>query len=179
MLNRNLSKIRHWELGGFFWIVIVGTLLHFTYEWSGKSPIVGAFSPVNESVWEHLKLGYFALLFFMFIEYFPLRNYTNSFFLGKLIGIILMSVFIVVFYYAYHAIIGKGSLFLDILSFIIGAALCQFVSFLILKKDVSGFTNLLSLFLFVSLGLFLIYTTFYPFQYPIFMDSRTGKYGIH
>ena len=60
--------IRRWHIAGFFWIVIVGSLLHFTYEWSGKSTLVGYFSPVNESLWEHLKLGYFSLSFFILIE---------------------------------------------------------------------------------------------------------------
>ena len=30
--------------------LIMGTLLHFTYDWSGKNMIVASFSAVNESV---------------------------------------------------------------------------------------------------------------------------------
>ena len=37
----------------------LGTLNHFLYFLSGQSPIVALFCPVNESVWEHLKLLYF------------------------------------------------------------------------------------------------------------------------
>ena len=37
-------------------VLISGVLLHFAYEWSGNNPLVGAFSAVNESTWEHLKL---------------------------------------------------------------------------------------------------------------------------
>ena len=39
--------------------IILGTLLHFTYKWSNKNMLVGAFSAVNESTWEHLKLLFF------------------------------------------------------------------------------------------------------------------------
>lgn len=30
---------------------VLGTLLHFTFEWSNNNVIVGAFSSVNESTW--------------------------------------------------------------------------------------------------------------------------------
>ena len=43
----------------FFFISILGVLLHFTYEWSDDNRIVGLFSAVNESTWEHLKLLFF------------------------------------------------------------------------------------------------------------------------
>jgi hypothetical protein len=33
-----------------------GTILHFLYDWSGKSRLVAVFSGVNESTWEHMKL---------------------------------------------------------------------------------------------------------------------------
>ena len=57
------KKIKKWEIIGIFWVIMVGSLLHFTYDWSNKSLIVALFSSVNESVWEHLKLGYWALVF--------------------------------------------------------------------------------------------------------------------
>ena len=41
----------------------LGTLNHFLYFLSGQSPIIALFCPVNESVWEHLKLLYFPFLF--------------------------------------------------------------------------------------------------------------------
>lgn len=43
----------------FIFISVLGVLLHFTYEWSGDNAVVGLFSAVNESTWEHLKLLFF------------------------------------------------------------------------------------------------------------------------
>ena len=43
-------------------ISVLGTLLHFTYDWFGNNPIIGVFSAVNESTWEHLKLLFFPTL---------------------------------------------------------------------------------------------------------------------
>ena len=44
---------------GIIFTLATGTLLHFTYEWSGENPFVALYSPVSESVWEHLKLLFF------------------------------------------------------------------------------------------------------------------------
>ena len=49
--------------------VILGTLLHFTYQWSGRNPVIGIFSAVSESTWEHLKLLAIPMLLFLFPEY--------------------------------------------------------------------------------------------------------------
>ena len=37
-------------------IFILGTLLHFTYNWSNNNFIVGLFSSTNESIFSHTKL---------------------------------------------------------------------------------------------------------------------------
>lgn len=161
-------KINKWEIAGIFWIIIVGCLLHFTYEWSNKSLIVALFSPVNESVWEHLKLGYWALVFFMLIEYWFIKDYTKSFFLAKTIGILAMNLFIVIAFYSYTAIVKEPILIIDIGSFIVGAILCQFISLKIMKKSVSNIANKIGLIVFILIGAILILFTFYPPHLPIF-----------
>ncbi len=47
---------------GIFFVLITGTLAHFLYEWTGKNFIAGLFTPVNESIWEHMKLIFFPIL---------------------------------------------------------------------------------------------------------------------
>lgn len=177
-MYNNYKKIKKLQIVGFFWIIIIGSLLHFSYEWSGNLPIVGTFSAVNESVWEHLKLGYFALLFFILIEYWFVKDDTNSFFLAKTVGIVAMNLFIVVVFYTYTWITKKPILFIDIGSFVVGAIICQIISFKILKIEVSRMANKLGLIIFILLGCAFVLFTFNPPRLPIFMDSRTKKYGI-
>lgn len=38
-------------------LVVLGTLLHVAYEWSGHSRFVAVFGAVNESYWEHIKIA--------------------------------------------------------------------------------------------------------------------------
>ena len=50
------NKIRNYQIVSAIFACILGTLLHFIYEWCGESQSVAWFSAINESVWEHLKL---------------------------------------------------------------------------------------------------------------------------
>ena len=42
---------------GIIFISLIGTLLHFMYEWSGHNKVVSLFAAVNESTWEHIKIA--------------------------------------------------------------------------------------------------------------------------
>ena len=62
--------------GGIF-TLIAGTLGHFVYEWSGGAVWTAWLFPVNESVWEHLKLLILpAVVFFALGAYF-MRGANN------------------------------------------------------------------------------------------------------
>ena len=41
---------------------VIGTVFHNIYDWSGGNVILGLFFPINESIWEHLKLIFYPLL---------------------------------------------------------------------------------------------------------------------
>ena len=53
------KHIAYWQMTGFIFTGVVGTLLHFFFDWTGKNVIVALFSAVNESIWEHLKLLFY------------------------------------------------------------------------------------------------------------------------
>lgn len=134
------------------------------------------FSAVNESIWEHLKLGYFSLLFFMKLEYFFIGNNIKNFFTGKFVGITSMSIFIIIIFYSYEAITGSHNLIVDIGSFVIGALICQVISYNITKISIS-LPDSLGLMMLILLGLGFMIFTFYPLHIPLFMNSK-GFYGI-
>ena len=69
---------------GAVFTIITGTLLHFVYEWSGESLFVGIFSPINESVWEHLKLLFFPMSVFLLGILFLEKNSKLTFLLQLL-----------------------------------------------------------------------------------------------
>ena len=76
------SSILKFEIISAIFMLVVGTLLHFTFGWSNNNPLIGTFSAVNESTWEHLKLLFFPMLISTIIGYFykwkVIPNYLSA-----------------------------------------------------------------------------------------------------
>ncbi|MDP3971121.1 MAG: DUF6512 family protein [bacterium] len=171
-------KILYWELIGIVFLVCVGSLLHFTYAWSDYSPFVGLFSSVNESVWEHLKLGFTSLVIFSLIEFWFIKKDAQNFFLAKAVGILYLQLFIVIFFYGYTFLTGTEILLVDILSYIVGCIICQLVSFRILinKKLPESWNIAGMVFLFLH-AIILMMFTFYSPELPIIKNPHADAYG--
>lgn len=104
-------------IAGILCVSILGTILHFTYRWSGRNPLIGLIAPVNESVWEHMKLLFFPMLLF---GLWNLKGVTDAcrisaFHAGLLMGTLLIPVL----FYAYTSVLGRNFLVLDIALFYI------------------------------------------------------------
>jgi hypothetical protein len=103
-------------------IVIAGTLLHFVYGWSGRYPLIGLVSPVNESVWEHTKLLVFPVVAVGTVEAVLLRDVRRVAW-ATLVESILGALAIVAVFYTYTGALGTGPvLWLDITSFVLVVA---------------------------------------------------------
>jgi len=167
-----------YELAGMVFIIILGSMLHFTFEWSGNQPIVGVFSAVNESVWEHLKIAFWPTLLYAIFEYNHLNKKTNNFFFAKTIGIYGIMIIIPVIFYSY-TIIAEENLIIDILSFIFAIIIGQLISYKLLTfKKLPKSLEMISLVALVILALAFVVFTFYPPQIQLFQDPNTGEYGI-
>ena len=107
----------------YLFVVLFGVFLHFAYGLSGGNPIVGLFTLVNESVWEHLKLLFFPMLALTLWDLFI--NYRNnpSFLPARTVGILSGLVFIVVAFYTITGIIGIPIAWINILIFLLAVAL--------------------------------------------------------
>jgi hypothetical protein len=172
-------RILFYESAGIVFIIIFGSILHFTFEWSGSQAIVGVFSAVNESVWEHLKLGFWPAIVFALIEFKYLKKAPNNFVFAKTVGIYLIPVIIMVLFYSYTAILGESILVIDILTFVIAVIVGQLVSYRLLTgKTLPYNLDRVSLIALLLLGLAFVLFTFYPPQLPMFQDPITGEYGI-
>ena len=88
---------------GIVFSVIVGTLAHFVYEWTGKNPIAAIFFPINESVWEHVKLLFFPTLLY---GLFLIKKWKEAYpciVPSVPVGIVIGSLSIPAFFYFYTA----------------------------------------------------------------------------
>jgi len=176
--NKKISVLRY-ELFGILFISLLGGLLHFTFELSCYNPIVGIFSAVNESVWEHLKLGFWPILLLTIIEYWSIKENTNNFFLAKTASAYSIIFVIPIIFYSYTSITGESIFLIDILSFIIAVIVGQFLSYQILKyKQLPKASKWVSLIALIVLAILFVVFTFYPPSLPPFQDSINGEYGI-
>ncbi len=178
-MNNRKRNAFIYELLGMIFIIIFGSILHFTFELSSHQPVVGVFSAVNESVWEHLKLGFWPALVYAVIEYRYLKKSTNNFLSAKTVGIYLIPIIITVLFYSYTAILGESVLVIDILTFVIAVIIGQLASYRLLTySKLSENLNKISLVALVVLGVAFVLFTFYPPHLPLFRDPVTGEYGI-
>ena len=182
MANRNFirnKRVFRSELIGMVFIILLGSALHFTYELSGHNLLVGIFSAINESVWEHLKLAFWPSILFMLGQYWLMRKSTHNFFLAKALGVSLMIVTIPAIFYSYTAITGESIFIIDIGSFIIAVILGQLASYkLLIRVQMSQRLAIISIGVLILLSAVFALFTLYPPQIGLFQDPVTGTYGI-
>jgi len=82
----NSKKLFIW---GFLFMSVIGTLLHFVYEWSGNNSIVRLFAPWNESTWEHMKLLFFPMLALVLFLFFKLPEQKKFRIVHVLLAVII------------------------------------------------------------------------------------------
>jgi len=173
------KTILKWEVVGIVFVVVIGAFFHFTFQLLNYWRPAGAIFPVNESVWEHLKLPYWPLIIFSLVEYYFIKEKSNNFILAKTASFLISISTILIVFYSYTALIGVESLIIDILSFIFGVIIGQFVSYKILVKEQlsTPYINT-SWIIFVGFGILFMIFTYFPPILPIFQDSESGLYGI-
>lgn len=99
-------------------VVVLGVVLHFAWEWSGRSSVVAVVAAVNESTWEHLKLAFWPALLLTPIQrrlYGPAPGWLTAAAAWSL----LPPVLIVVVFYGYTEVLGTHYLAADIATFVI------------------------------------------------------------
>lgn len=171
-------KIKNWFIIVVLVCLVLGTLLHFTYEWSGEDKIVAIYSAVNESTWEHLKLVFYPMTIMAIIVAFVIKKQKNNYWAGQAIGILTAMTFITVFFYTYTGIIGENFAILDIASFIVAILLGEYVTYKIITSEKKYDMEKISIVLIIALFLSFLVYTYNPPKIQYFKDPINGSYGV-
>ncbi len=166
-----------WSLSGFSVTSLLGTLLHFIYEWTGAS-VAAVFSGVNESTWEHIKLLFWPMFVFSLVQFFFFREKAD-FWCIKLRSMLIGLSIIPLLFYMYNGVIGKSPDFINIGIFFVAAAL-SFVYENIKFNDggMKCHSENRAFLILCLIGLLFVVFTFITPEIAIFLDPVTGKYGI-
>jgi len=177
------NRVLLWEIGGFFFIGVIGAALHFTFELSNFSNMVVAFfSAVNESTWEHLKMVFWPGVIFSLIEYSYIRDQVNNFLVAKVVSLFVMPLVIAIGWYGYTPFTQRSVFKFDLVLFYLAVLIGQMISYKILTRGSLSkrATTLSAAGLVVMLIAFSTFT-FYPpeiFLFENFDLLDTGQYGI-
>ena len=169
-----------WELAGFLWICAAGTLLHFLYDWSGGNVIAAAFSGVNESTWEHMKLLFFPILLFSVVQVCVMgRNYPNLLAVRAL-SVLAGLVLIPVLFYTYTGALGVQESWANIAIFYVTALACFLLDFAFLSRGrlSAPWQQIAGLVILWVLAFSFVWFTFRPLKFPLWQDPVTGQFGI-
>lgn len=174
------KRIPYWQTVGFLFTAVVGTLLHFLFDWTGRNMVAALFSAVNESIWEHFKLLFYPMAAFALAEYLDWGKYEKSFWCIKLLGILLGLTLVVVVYYTYTGILGENSDWVNITLFFLAAGVAYWTETQLFIREFScpvG-AKIAVVPLFLLAILFTVFT-FHPPRIPLFRDPVTGTYGFY
>ena len=169
-----------WQIVGFVFTCISGTLLHFLYDWTDGNVIAAVVSAVNESTWEHMKLMFYPMAVFSIIQYKFMGSDYPNFWSVKLAGLFLSLALIPVLYYTYIGIFGVNADWFNISIFFICASVAYFTEYKLFKNE-KGFNlnTKTALLILASISLLFTANTFSPPQIPLFQDPVTKTYGIN
>lgn len=150
-------------------VIVTGSLLHFAWEWSGRSSIVAVFAAINESTWEHLKLAFWpalALAPFQRKIYGELPGWLPA----TAVRCILPSILIVVLFHGYIAVVGNHHLVADLTIFAVAIFAGEFLGHATLKHEFAAKSRYSALGLLVLVAVLFSTLTFSPPDFFLFRE---------
>ena len=172
------KTLRTWFIAGAFVIFGLAALWHFVYAWIPHG-ITAVIFPVNESVWEHVKLFFFPAILFYVLQYFAIgKKFRNFIFAAGSSQIIMPGLALILFYFYREALGIAESLLIDIIITFVCICIGQLIAYrMTIRKRLTGraaFSFIIAILMLAALGLL----TFFTPKTGIFMDNGTKGYGI-
>ena len=161
-------------------IFLLCFLFHFIYEWIPSS-ITAIFFPVNESIWEHMKLLFSAVIFYGIIDYIILQKFKikyNNFFTSLFVSALtIIPIYLIMFLPVYYKI--GENMIITIGIMLIAIIISQVISYKILNSKDFDNLNIVSLILIIISYIIFAYLTYNPIKNELFFDTQEEKYGIN
>lgn len=178
MKIRELSPPEKWILLGIPALFIIGSIFHFIYELTGKNIIVGLISPVNESIFQHIKMIILPIICWWTLYYF-IKGCKDGisgekWFAGALASLLTNIILIPGIFYLYTGALGIESLIIDILILLISVFCGQLIGLHFYRYS-KGYDPTIVLCIFVFIILLFTIFTLYPPNIPFFIDMSKMK----
>ncbi len=176
MKNFSAINLIYWSIPVLFFLSI---LTHFLYELSGNNLIFGLFFPVNESVFEHMKLFSVPSFLFWVITYLIKKDEIDAdkWFTAGLISMVVTIVLIPMLHYLYSSSLATHIVWVDILIALLSVGFAHVLAahYYVHGKGINYQT---AIFLMIAVLIILAVLTLFPPKIPLFQSSETGEYGM-
>lgn len=173
----NLKKIKIISIIG---ILILSFISHFMYDLF-PNIIFSFIFPVNESIWEHMKILFTSILLYGFIDKYLLNKYNikhNNFPFQLYFTAISSIPLYLAIYIPIYKLLGE-KLIISLLLLLIVYIIEAYISYNLLKEKELKVLNLLAVPIILSIYIFFIYLTYNPPHNYIFYDTVENKYSIN
>ncbi len=160
-------------------VFILSFPIHFMYEWF-PGFLTSIFFPVNESIWEHMKIIYTSILFSSVIEYF-IYKFNNIKVNNFILSIPLISIIGIIVYLIIYLLIDRiipHNLFVSITLLLLIFIFCEFMSYKLLTTGRIRKQRKVGIILIIISYMIFAYFTYNPSHNYIFLDTQTNSYGI-
>ena len=168
-------------------IVIINTiaiflsmfLFSFIYNWFPNFLTASLF-PVNESLFEHLKLIYTSFVIISLLTFLVLKLKKikiNNYFLATLSSVIVNIILFFLIYLPIYNRLGEGLIYTMII-YSITLVISEYIFYLIINKHHLETINAISIILLPAIWCLLVYFTFNPMHTDFFFDPISETYGI-
>ena len=171
--------MKKYKIIGVFSLFLLSFLWHFGYD-IFPNFITSVLFPVNESIWEHMKIFWNVILVYGIIEYFLLKRkkfvITNYLIKLVLCAFLSIGIFLIIYLPIYN-ILGENFILTIILMFITYVVI-EYISYKLLKNKEKNNYNLYAILTIIFIYLGFGYLTYNSPKNYIFYDTQTGIYGI-
>lgn len=171
-----LKKTRIYAVIGIF---LLSFICHFIFDLF-PNVLFSIFFPVNESIWEHMKILFTATLLYSFIDKIILKklnvNYNNYYLQLFISAFISIPIYLIIYLPIYN-FIGEN-MFVSIFLLLIVYIIMQYISYKIMQKKETKIPNYIFNILIILTYIIFTYLTYNPPQNYIFYDSENEIYGI-
>lgn len=151
-------------------LFLLSFLWHFMYDWF-PSVLTSIFFPVNESIWEHMKIIFYCLFIGSVLE-----KKGNNYYLNILVKPLVGVLFYLIIFIPLYLIFGE-SMFISLSLMLFTYIIMELLGIKISKQEELNIKALPIIIIILIIILFSI-LTFYPLHNFLFFDSVKLGYGI-
>lgn len=158
---------------------IIGIILHFAYEFSGKNILVALFSAVNNSIWNHIKIIIFSIYIVSLVKMYITPKREKNLWTALFFKIITAIIAMLMLYNLYIFLFMVHNLIVDICIFYIAITLASIAQKIILNKvNVSPVVEDVYKYINLALIILTIIFSIYPLNLNVFRDILNNKLRI-